>query len=269
MKLSIKNTIYQSILRGKWLDISYLNSANQTTYYYIGIKDIDSKKGRIYCDIFNPFKDNETLKDKTDVYIKINGIQSASIIEQSYYEPPNELIEKANNDKNMADFLEIVHFDNNILEYLSNCYRLDNDPFLKETVMIDGLDVRSLLQAEKYELDKNQFNEILEKVFKKSKYEAEIINRYQQLAINRFSIDLNEKQYVVAYRTLSLNFKDKTLKVSEQSFINKSFLISEDKKMTLGTYLDMDPDDFCDNFEQNERQYIDLIQKKFSIRRKS
>lgn len=263
MKLSIKNTIYQSILRGKWLDISYLNSANQTTYYYIGIKDIDLKKGRIYCDIFNPFKSDEVIKDSTDVYIKISGIQSASIMEQSYYDPQNELIEKVNNDKEMADFLEIVHFDNNILEYLSNCYRLDNDPFLKEIVMIDGLDVQSLLKAEKYELDKNQFNEILEKVFKKSKYEAEIINRYQQLAINRFSIDLNEKQYVVAYRTLSLNFKDKTLKVSDQSFINKSFLISEDKKMTLGTYLDMDPDDFCDDFDQNERQYIDLIQENF------
>ncbi|MFA7032857.1 MAG: AAA domain-containing protein [Bacilli bacterium] len=129
--------------------------------------------------------------------------------------------------------------------------------------MIDGIDTRVLISSGLYKLDDKQFNTLLDKVFKKPKYEAEIINRYQTLAINKFSIDMNDKQYVVAYRTLTLNFKNKTLKIADKSSINKSFLITEEKKVTLGMYLDMDPDVFCDHFDENENEYIELIKENF------
>lgn len=264
MKLSIKNSIYHAIIYNKWLDISYVNKKGESTNYYIGIKDIDINKGKIICDIFNPFKSNYVLADsKNDTFIYMRGIKSAQILEQSYYETPKELLTKVNTDKKIEEFLDIVNFDNNILMYLSDCYRLDNDPFLKEIIMVDGIDIHVLTKSGKYQLDDNQFNIILEKVFKKPKYEAEIINRYQTLAINKFSIDVLDKQYVVAYRTLSLNFKDKTLKMSQKSSINKSFLINEEKKMTLAMYLDMDPDEFCANYDKNEEEYIHLIKQNF------
>ena len=264
MKLSIKNSIYQAIIHNKWLDISYLNKKGESTTYYIGIKDIDVEKGKIVCDIFNPFKSTEIIKDSGKAtFIYISGIKSASILEQSYYETPKELLNKINSDSKIGEFLDVVNFDNNILRYLSDCYRLDNDPFLKEVVMIDGIDIHTLTATGKYQLDDKQFNILLERVFKKPKYEAEIINRYQTLAINKFSIDIDDKQYVVAYRTLTLNFKNKTLKMSEKSSINKSFLITEDKKITLGSYLDMNPDEFCENFDKYEKEYIALIQENF------
>lgn len=264
MKISIKNSIYQAIIRNKWLDISYLNKKDETTNYYIGIKNIDINRGVIVCDIFNPFKSNEVVNGgNKDTFIYINRIKSASVLEQSYYETPDELVELVNNDKKVGEFLEIINFDNDILSYLSDCYRLDNDPFLKEIVMVDGIDIDTLSQQGKYPLDDEQFNLLLDKVFKKPKYEAEIINRYQTLAINKFSIDINDKQYVVAYRTLSLNFKNKTLNISERTSINKSFLITEEKKMTLGMYLDMDPDVFCASFDENEKEYIELIKQNF------
>ena len=125
MKLSIKNTIYQSIIQNKWIDISYVNKKEESTDYYIGIKDIDINKGIIVCDIFNPYKSNSVLNTSSkDIYIYINGIKSASILEQSYYETPTELLNKVISDKRVADFLDVVNFDNNILCYLSDCYRL-------------------------------------------------------------------------------------------------------------------------------------------------
>ena len=264
MKLSAKNCIYQAIINNKWLDISYINKKEETTNYYIGIKDIDIDKGTITCDIFNPFKSSDVIKENNrETFIYISGIKSASILEQSYYETPKELLNKINNDKRIGDYLEIINFDNNILRYLSDCYRLDNDPFLKEIVMVDGIDTHTLLENNKYQLDDKQFNTILDKIFKKPKYEAEIINRYQVLAINKFSIDINDKQYVVAYRTLSLNFKDKTLKISDKSYINKSFLIEEEKRVTLGYYLDMSPDEFSSNYDNNEKEYIQMIKENF------
>ena len=262
MKLSIKNSIYQAIIHNKWLDISYVNKKEETTDYYIGIKNIDIENGRIYCDIFNPFKSNEVVKDKSDTFIYLNGIKSASVLEQSYYDTPKVLLKKVTTDKKVGEFLDVVNFDNNILRYLSDCYRLDNDPFLKEIVMVDGIDIHTLTAKGKYELDDKQFNTLLDKVFKKPKYEAEIINRYQTLAINKFSIDINDKQYVVAYRTLTLNFKNKTLKMSDKSCINKSFLI-DGKKVSLGMYLDMDVDEFCSTYDKNEQEYIELIKGNF------
>ena len=264
MQYSIKNYIYQAIIQKHWLAISYINKKSETTDFYIGIKDIDIDKSIIKCDIFNPFKSNEVIKNNgKELFIYIDRITSAKILKQSYYETPIYLYNKINNDKNISVFLDVVKFDNNILQYLSDCYQLDNDPFLKEVVMIDGIDIHTLKNGNKYKLNDEQFNILLEKVFKKNRYEAEIANRYQTLAINKFSIDINDKQYVVAYRVLTLNFLNKTLKISENSSINKTFLIDEDKKITLGAYLDINPDEFCTNFDNNEKEYIELIKENF------
>ena len=265
MKLSLKNSIYQAIIHNKWLDVSYVNKQEETTFYYLGIKDIDIQRGILICDIFNRFKGINILGDgKKDTFIYIDSIKTASVLEHSYYDSPKALVDKVTSDKKIADYLEVINFDNNILRYLSDCYRLDNDPFLKEVVMVDGIDIHTLLKAGKYQLDDNQFRTLLDKVFKKSREEAEVVNRYQTLAINKFSIDMNDKQYVVAYRTLTLNFKNKTLKVSDKSSINKSFLVAEEKKVTLGMYLDMNPDEFCENFDQNENEYIENIKQNFN-----
>lgn len=73
MKLSIKNSIYQAIIHNKWLDISYVNKKEETTDYYIGIKDINIENGRIYCDILNPFKSNGLLANLKEKQINITN----------------------------------------------------------------------------------------------------------------------------------------------------------------------------------------------------
>ena len=260
MKLSIKNSIYQAIIHNKWLDISYTNKEDITSYYYIGIKDIDIEKGRIDCDIFNKNKSSEVFLNGRNTFIYVDRINNATVLEHSYYDTPGALLEKIIKDKRFRDYLEVVNFDNNILRYLSDCYRLDNDPYLKEEVMINGVDIHTLTSTGKYKLDDKQFEALLDNVFRKPKNEAERINRFQTLAINKFSIDINDKQYVVAYRTLTLNFKNKTLKMSDKTSINKSFLI-DGKKVSLGMYLDMNPDDFCANYDQYENEYIEAIKQ--------
>ena len=264
MKLSVKNSIVAAITHDKWLDISYRNKQGTITYYYIGIQDIDMKKGCLYCDIFNPYKGNEVFQGGHATFIYIDQIQTASILEHSYYESPKDLVHRLNTDKALGDYLEVVYFDNNILQYLSDCYRLDNDPCLDEVVMVDGIDIHTLTETGSYHLDDAQFDVLLTKVFKKKGAEAEIVNRYMTLAINRFSIDINGKQYVVAYRTLTLDFKDKTLRIAPKTSINKSFLVTEDKKVTLGRYVDMmSPDEFCDQFDAKQDEFIELIKSNF------
>lgn len=266
MKLSIKNSIYQAIIHGQWLAISYLNKQGVTTDYFIGIKDINIDKGIIVCDIFNQYLSNKIVQNKDkdkDTFIYINGIQNAIILEQSYYETSEALLNKVTKDKAVGNFLEVINFDNNILRYLSDCYRLDNDPFLKEIIMIDGIDIHTLNQYGEYKLDDKQFNILLDRIFKKPQYELEEKNRYLTLAINKFSIDINDKQYVVAFRVLRLDLKNKILKMKDKTSINKSFLVTAEKKVTLGMYLDMNSDEFCANFDKNEKEYIEAIKENF------
>ena len=264
MNLHIKNAIFRAIINNKWLDISYVNKFNAHTRYFIGIKSLDLKKNIAFCDIFNPYIDSKVLaNNEKDTFIYLDKIKSASVIDASFYDTSKELLKKINNDKESINYFDLTSYDNNILKYLSDCYRLDNDPYIKDIVMIPGIDVRTLLSKNEYQLDENQFKLLLDNVFKKSKFEAEKINRYVTLAINKFSIDINGKQYVVAYRPLTINFKNMTLKIAKKSLINTSFLITEEKRVTLGAYLDVSAEDFCLNYDDKEKEYIELIKENF------
>ena len=189
MKLSIKNTLYLAILENKWIEIDYVNKNKEETNFYIGIKDINPNKDKIFCDIFNPFRNtsvlNDTVKQK-DLSISFSGIKSAEILDQSYYESPKELIDALDHVDVLKDFLEVEHFDNNILRYLADAYQLDNDPYLKNTIMLPGIDLNSLSKNKRCELTPEQFAILLEEVFKKEKGDKSKIYRKQDLSINSF-----------------------------------------------------------------------------------
>lgn len=268
MRQSIKNALYQAILENKWLEIDYVNRNKEETSFYIGIKDINSKKDLITCDIFNPYRSDKLLNDglkRNNLVISFSGIRKAEVLEQSYYESPKALIDAIDKDESLQDYLEVEQFDNNILRYLADAYQLDNDPYLKETIMLPGVDLKALTENKKYELDSKQFNTILEEVFKKERNDTSRIYRKQDLAINSFSIDINGKQYVVAYHKLGLNFKNRTLVMAEHSTISKSFLLDKEtgKKVTLGAYLDTNPDEFCHDFDSKKREFISYIEENF------
>ena len=144
MNLSIKNAIYQAIVLNKWLDIFYLNRNGEKTHFCIAINDIFVSQNKLLCDIYNIYKDNKTIKNNEQVFLNVDGILSAKLVENSCYNTPVELLKKVNENNEIIDYLEVVNFDNNILRYLADCYKFDNDPFLKETVMIDGLDTNVL-----------------------------------------------------------------------------------------------------------------------------
>lgn len=263
MKISIKNVIYQSILDNKWIEIEYVNSKKETTNYYIGITDINPLNGKISCEIFNAYK-NRMLENKDDKnFIYASGIKKAYCLDQSYFESPRELLDKIQKDEKLSVFLEVDKFDNNILRYLSDAYELDNDPYLKESVVLPGIDLKALAYEKKVKLSDENFAILLDKVFKRDAYDSEKIFRKSDLAINSYSIDIRDKQYVVAYRSLYLNFKNKTLQMSPKSKINKSFLVEEDKKVTLGMYLDMSQEDFCSSYDDRKRELITEIEQNY------
>ena len=262
MKQSIRNALYQAILDNHWVDIKYKNQKKEDTHFYAGVNDIDVDEGKLYCDIFNAYKSHECLSEV--VPISLENIYYARVIDQSYYPTPKPLLSRLDYDKELLKFLEVNTMDNDILRYLSQCFDLDNDPYIKDKTLLNGVDCEELLKEKKYQLDEDQFETLLAKLFKADIYEGDKIYRYNKdIGINVFSIDLNGKQYVVAYHSVAVNFKDKTLKMKEKININKSFLIDEGKKATLTQYLDINADDFCTGFLENQREYIELIRGNF------
>lgn len=262
---SIKQAIYLAVLSNKWLDVEYVNAKKEKTRFCVGVKDIDSKKQRLFCDIFNAFLSNRALQsDHGEIYINIGAITRASVIEQSYYLSGEELANRIAKDPNLSRFLEADELDNNILCYLSDCYKFDNDPYLKESVVLDGIDIKELREKRHVPLEEEQFSKLLDVLFKRNRYDAEQMYRYVDLAINSFSIDIHDKQYVVAYYPLTLNFKDRTLHAGKNATINKSFLLDEDQRVSLGTYLDMDPEVFCEEYDEKKRDLISQIEENYN-----
>ncbi|MDD4154590.1 MAG: AAA domain-containing protein, partial [Bacilli bacterium] len=260
MKQSIGSIIYQAINERKWLDITYGNKEDAPTHFWFAISDIDFEKDKIQGEIFNFYKSTECIDNPRPINRK--KILSAKLVEGSYYEPPQDLLKKIEENKDKIEWLDIDTFDNNILLYLSECYKYDNDPFIDDAVMIPGIDYSELVKAGTYQLSQEQFEKMLDAVLMMNPLDAEKSLRHRTLAFNIYSIDIFGKQYVVAYRELQLDFKHKTLRIANKSSINNSFLI-EEKRYTLGSYLTIDPNDFCENFDHNITQYVALMEENY------
>ena len=262
MQLSIKQSIYRAILENKWLNVEYVNSKKERTSFFCGIKEINIDNGRIDCDIFNCFKPHPLMRGERN-FIYLEGIQSARIIEQSFYMADSSLLKRVREDKNLFQFLEADVLQNNVLAYLSDCYRFDNDPYLDESIRLDHVDIKELKEKRRVILVQEEFDALINGLFKKTVTEAENQYRFVDLAINSFSIDIKDKQYVVAYYRLNLNFKDRCLMVEDTPIINQSFLI-DGKAVSLSSYLDMSPATFCTEYRDKKRELINQIEVNYN-----
>lgn len=63
-------------------------------------------------------------------------------------------------------WLEFEKFNNNILLYLEDCYKLDNDPFESSYTMIKGLDYEKLKREKKVKLDIKQIDSVIDLIKK-------------------------------------------------------------------------------------------------------
>lgn len=161
MKNDIALELSYGIKNGKWIRISYLNSQNETTYYWIAIKDIDFKNKKLKCSIYNHEKSNDCL----ETYIKFKSIISAKVLGFTSYDVPDELYNKLEGKNLDSEWLKYETFNNNILEYFIECNELDNDPYQKEHCLIDGIDLDILLENKIYILNDNQVSQILNYIY--------------------------------------------------------------------------------------------------------
>lgn len=241
--------ISDAIKRGKWLDIVYKNANNDTTYFWIAIKDIDLMNKIIICSIFNEPKGLNVLGD---INIKYEGIESAKILEFTNYEVPEQLINKLETQREAAEWLKFETFNNNILRYYYKCNEFDNDPCQKLTFLIYGIDRDILLTNKHVILNDDQERQIIRYIKNYDKNSNGIIN---YLALSFLSIESNRKKYIVLYYDITFNPDTKELSINPKPRVNENFLI-EGKKHSLGAYIDIDPNEFVENITNNLNEYL-------------
>ena len=252
--MDILNQISKAIKEAKWLEITYQNKQNETTQYWIAIKDIYPKSREFAVDMFNSSKSMDSMEGK----ISFERIKSVKILNFCTYEGADKLVEKIESNLNEYRWMNYDRFNHNVLNYYAECNMLDGDPSQKDYSLIEGLDLLTLRKNKSYKLNDDQMDQIIKQIYHYDIKKAS--NSHYALVINCFSIDTGKNKFVIAYYNVSFDPSKKSLVLDKRVCFNKSFLI-EGRRHSLFNYVNMDVDKFIETFEQNYHEYLALIQE--------
>ena len=246
---TICRDIFKAIHEGKWISIEYKNGKEEITKYWIGIISIDPLKKSMQVEGLHLSK---YITQKLKIYI--DSILSSAVIEGSYFEKNHDLLFDIQ--KNPIKYKSI--FDNvanlKVLNYLADCNRLDTTPYKTEYALIGHLDGDWI---GKYDLTDEQFKNIV-KNFQYSAQEKALHQKIRQLALNVLSIHTKHGLYVLAYRALRLDVKNRILCQAEETTVCTEFTINGEKQ-SIRKFLDAD--DYCllEDFDKNAEVIKDKI----------
>ena len=250
--------IFRAIHEGKWISIEYHNKQEQNTKYWIGIRNLDVRGRTLAVEGLHLGQYTVQAFDK----ISIDFIQTSRIIEGSYY-PVNETLVK---DIYLNPHKYNTIFDNTanlkILGYLEMCNRLDSVPYKSDFGLVRYLD-HDQIRGELYQLSAEQFQEIVKNFQYQTEKKEYADGRLQirQLAMNVLSIHMAQGLYVLAYRKLNLDVKQRALKPDNEITICTEFTI-EGTKQSIRRFLDGDEYELLADFEANQEKIKDCIMRR-------
>ena len=248
---SICKDIFRAVHEGKWLSIEYENQNHERTRYWIAVKDIHAAKRTLKVEGLH--LERMTVMDLT---IYMDRIVEARIIEGSYYETRKELIEDISLHpyKYQNIFTNVVNL--KILNYLEECNKADVVPYQCEYSLIRRLDKDRLRWGE-YVLTDEQFREIV-KDFQYKSNAADQRLKMKDICLNILSIHTPKGLYVLAYRKLGLDVKNRLLRAREEISICTEYAIGG-AKQSIRRFLDADDYALLDHFSDHQELIKDKI----------
>lgn len=253
----ISHDIFKAIHEGKWLKIQYRNKSQEITNFWIGILDLDINGRTLLVDGLHIGK--YTLGERYK--LSIDQILSSEIIEGSYCEINEKLVEDIylNPHKYKALFDNTANL--KILNYLEMCNRMDTTPYYSDFALVRKLD-RDSFTGEFYQLNDEQFREVVKnfqyKTEKAQNNDGRI--KIQELAMNVLSIHTQKGLYVLAYRKLQLDVKQRVLRPEEDIHVCTQYIMGEQKE-SIRKYLDADEYELLADFEKNQEIIKDCVTK--------
>lgn len=255
--------IFKAIHEGKWLSIEYRNQSGQVTKYWIGIYDLDVRRGSLSVEGLHLGQYTTCRLD----CIFIDSILSSRIIDGSYFAVNKHLVRDIglHPDKYKILFAHTANL--KILNYLENCNRMDATPYKRDFALIRYLD-RDSLENGTYALHEEQFQSIVKQFQYRAEKEREKGGRLQlqQLAMNVLSIHTQRGLYVMAYRKLLLDVAGRFLRPDDDITVCTEFTV-EGQKESIRRYLDADEYEMLNRFEENQERIKDCVTRR--VRRAS
>lgn len=264
------NTIYRDIFKaiheGRWLSIEYRNKQEEITKYWIGIRNLSMANRSLSADGLHLGK--YALKHFECIYI--DSILSSQVIEGSYCPVNRELVQDIYENPHIYKTLFEHSANLKILNYLEDCSRMDVTPYKTEFSLLRQLDCDSFgadgFNGSEYPLNEEQFRCIVRDFqIKAEKREAERQNRpdklaIQQLAMNVMSIHTSKGLYVLAYRKLGLDVKQRCLRPDEDITVCTEFTMDGGKE-SVRRFLDAEDYELLQDFKGNQERVKDAVSR--------
>lgn len=260
----ISRNILKAIHQNMWLKIEYKNKEEQITKFMIGINKIIPSKKLFICDAFNITYNKDVSEE---YFIHFDGILSCEICEETFHKTPEKLLEEIRNNWEEYSFLNSIVNKNDILDYYCDCFMLDNVPYISKFELIKGIDDSVVMKNNSYSLSDEQFEQFSKKIFYDDKKKENKEEKFKlELGINVLSIKLMPQNmlYVLAYRPIKVDLKEKKLVPSENIFVNKEFDLdpaSIQIKMIESAHRYLPEEDYnlLEDFENNAREIEESI----------
>lgn len=128
---SIGKALFEAIHKGKWLSIVYKNQSEQITKYWIAVKTLSPQNGRMQVDGLHLGR--LTVQE---LYIRVERIISAEVIEGSWCEINEALVQDIMENPRKYEVLFGNTANLRVLEYLVDCHKLDSTPY-KTGIFLD------------------------------------------------------------------------------------------------------------------------------------
>ena len=249
---SVCKDIFRAIHEGKWLSIEYRNKDGKLTKYWIGIQDIDLKHKMLRVDGLHLGE-----MATAELVIYIDSILSSAVLEGTYCAINQRLVGDIalHPEKYTGLFDNIPNL--KILNYLSDCNRLDATPYNCEYALIHHFDGEGFTGGS-YALSEKQFQEIVRYFQYKAAQEEDNKLKIKQLGLNVMSIHTKQGLYVLAYRKMFLDIEARSLRPDDRITLCREFSISGER-VSIHRFLDADDMDLLDDFEENLETIKDVI----------
>lgn len=251
----ISRDIFKAIHEGKWIAVEYRNKQQNVTKYWIGIKNINPYKKLLIVDGLNV-----ATSEMKELNLYYDSIIDANLIEGSFCKINSKLLEDIEEHSSRYSFIFNNVTNLKLLDYYSECNKLDNTPYRNDYKLIDELDV-DVIGEGNYNLSNEQFEHLV-KVYN---YNAKNKNqnkmpRSVSLCMNICSIHTKKGLYVLAYKKLLFDVKNRTLMQDDEVSVCREFTV-DGVKISAHWFLDADEFQLLDKFEENAELIKDLITK--------
>ncbi|WP_455501972.1 AAA domain-containing protein [Gemmiger sp.] len=255
---TVTQCIFRAIHEGKWLSIEYRNQQTQLTKYWIAVRGVDPKTRVLSVDGLHLSKLSVQALD----HISVDRIQSAGVVDGSWCAVNQQLVDDIRDRPARYEALFGNAANLRVLDYLAACNRLDATPCRTNYSLIQGIDADRFAEreADTLPLTDAQFRMLVQRFQRRvdDREKGAARPRLPELGLNLISIPTGRGLYVLAYRPLRLDVKNRALRAEAEPVICREFTVNG-SKLSIHRFLDADDAALLDDFYKNQETIKDRI----------